>query len=97
MNWQPAIECAELSFESIGGLLNQIIQIVENTHVNLVDLTDSFTSGESVTIFKSEGALSKYTIDNGLYFLKENAHAGNLLKYLLQHIHNPSANRGGQC
>lgn len=95
-NWQPAVECAEFSFEFIGGLINRIVQIVEDTHVNLVDLTDSFTSGKSVTIFESEVALSEYTKAHGRFFPRENAHAGNLLKHLLRHIFNPSGNRGGQ-
>ena len=95
-NWQSAVQCAKFSFESIGYLINGLIQIVESTHVNLIDLTDSFTSGKSVTIFESEGELSEYTKENGLYFPRENAHAGNLLKYLLRHIRNPSANRGGR-
>ena len=83
-----------VSFEFIGDLINGFIQIVERTHVNLVDLTDSFTSGRNVTMFKSEGELSEYTIENDRYFPRKNVHAGNLLKHLLRNIHNPSANRG---
>ena len=93
-NWQPAVKCVEFLFEFIGDLINGFIQIVERTHVNLVDLTDSFTSGRNVTMFRSEGELSEYTIENDRYFPRKNVHAGNLLKHLLRNIHNPSANRG---
>lgn len=92
--WQGL--CASLGVDPIPDELAACRRIVEDTHVNLVDLTDSFTSGKSVTIFESEVALSEYTKAHGRFFPRENAHAGNLLKHLLRHIFNPSGNRGGQ-
>ncbi|EDR00479.1 uncharacterized protein LACBIDRAFT_313400 [Laccaria bicolor S238N-H82] len=90
--WQGL--CALLDVDPIPDELARCRRIVERTHVNLVDLTDSFTSGKRVTRFKSEGDLSEYTIEHARYFPRKNVHAGNLLKHLLRHIHNPSLKRG---
>ena len=63
------------------------------THVNLVDLVAN--SGE-VTIFSNVEELSEYSTSTGKIFPREEAHAGELLTYLLRHIFDPSkdARRG---
>lgn len=72
------------------------IQIVKNTHVNLVDLVDTRSTGQSVKVFKSVEALREYTIESGNYFPSENAHAGGVLKFLLRQILNPSPSGRGR-
>ena len=49
-------------------------------------------------IFPTEVALSEYTKSTEKYFPKDNAYAGNLLKFLLRQIMNPhrSRNEGGR-
>jgi len=63
------------------------MQIVTNTHVNLVDLVDN--SG-TARIFGSVEELSTYTRSTGKIFPREMAYAGELLQYLLRHIMDPS-------
>jgi len=61
--------------------------------VNLVDLVAN--SGD-VTIFSSVEELSEYSRTEKKIFPREDAHAGELLSYLLRHIFDPSkeARRG---
>ncbi len=80
--------------------LHQIIQgfihyfqAVRSKHVNLVDLVDNFDARKKVRIFPTVLALSEYTKLHGKFFPKENAHAGNLLKFLLRQIMNPELAR----
>jgi len=65
------------------------LQAVERTHVNLVDLVDTFGTRRKVTIFSTVLALSKYTVNQEKFFPRNNAKAENLLKYLLRQIMNP--------
>lgn len=69
-------------------LIPDSLQLVTNTHVNIVDLVDAGGT-EVVTKFPSEKALSKYTLGSGKIFPRENVHAGGLLQALLRHILNP--------
>ena len=64
------------------------LQIVTDTHVNLVDLVDAGGT-QIVTIFPSEKALSIYTLETRKIFPRENVHAGGLLRALLRHILHP--------
>ena len=63
-----------------------------------MDLVDSFSTQETAEIFPTEAALSGYTKSHGKFFPRDNAHAGNLLKFLLRQIMNPhhSRNEGGR-
>ncbi|KAF8951641.1 hypothetical protein BDZ97DRAFT_1884932 [Flammula alnicola] len=90
--WQAL--CARLGVSPIPETLKECRQTVMNTHVNLVDLVDVFESRRQVTIFRSVEELSEYTKDTGKYFPKENAYAGDLLKYLLRQILDPSKDFG---
>ncbi|TFK67491.1 hypothetical protein BDN72DRAFT_96406 [Pluteus cervinus] len=65
-----------------------------STHVNLVDLLAFKSTGEEVTKFSSEVALSNYTIGTDSYFPREHVLAGSLIYYLLRNILNPSLDRG---
>jgi len=77
-------------------IIHYVYQVVTNTHVNLVDLVDSFENPRRhITVFDTVQALSEYTIQTGRYFPKENAYAGDLLKYLLRQIINPPSERQG--
>lgn len=74
------------------------VKAVRATHVNLVDLVDSPTTGEPVRIFQSVQQLSVYTKQNGKFFPMENAYAGGILRYLLRQIMSPpdeTRRRGG--
>lgn len=64
---------------------------MRETHVNLVDLIDSPTTGKAPALFDSEEALSEYTIRTGKYFPKKAAKAGGVLRYLLRQIDDPSS------
>lgn len=66
---------------------------MQRTHVNLVDLTESPTTGIKVEIFPSVEALREYTLEKGKIFPKEEAYAGGLLKTLLRQILNTSARK----
>ena len=68
-------------------------QIVTRTHVNLVDLVTNHPG--RARVFESEEQLSRYTRLNKRFFPKENAYAGDLLRYLLRHILNPDPERRG--
>ncbi|KAF8957360.1 hypothetical protein BDZ97DRAFT_1763059 [Flammula alnicola] len=83
-SWQTL--CARIGISPIPTTLEECRQIVMNTHVNLVDLT---TGSGTIQIFQSVQELSQYTIENRKFFPSENAHAGDLLRYLLRHIFNP--------
>jgi hypothetical protein len=64
------------------------LQVVLNTHVNLIDLVTRKTD-EPVKLFKTELELSAYTRGSGKIFPKVNVHAGGLLKFLLRRIFHP--------
>jgi len=63
------------------------------THVNLVDLVTNAPG--RARVFDSEEQLSAYTRSSEKFFPKKNAHAGDLLRYLLRHILNPDTERRG--
>lgn len=65
--------------------------MVKSTFVNIVDLTDVPSTGQSATIFDTEMELSVYTKATGKIFPLDEAIAGGLLRYLLRNIMNPSA------
>jgi len=71
------------------------LQLVTNTHVNLVDLVDSGGT-QAVTKFPSEKALSTYTLETRKIFPRQNVHAGGLLEALLRHIYHPPDERKQQ-
>ncbi|KAF8957575.1 hypothetical protein BDZ97DRAFT_1762835 [Flammula alnicola] len=87
--WQGL--CARLGVDPIPETLEECRRTVMGTHVNLVDFVER---RRPVQNFSSETELSDYTRKSGKYFPKKNAYAGNLLKYLLRHIFNPSKNSG---
>ena len=64
------------------------LQLVTNTHVNIVDLVDAGGT-QVVTNFPSEKALSTYTLATKKIFPRENVHAGGLLQALLRRILHP--------
>lgn len=65
------------------------LQIVQQTHVNLVDLVDTPTTHRRIRLFSSVEELSEYSLRTRKIFPKENAKAGGLLRFLLRHIMNP--------
>ncbi len=64
------------------------LQLVTNTHVNLVDLVDA-RGTQVVEIFPSEKALSIYTLETKKIFPRKNVRAGGLLQALLRRILHP--------
>jgi hypothetical protein len=54
--------------------------------VNIVDLVDSRTRGTPVDTFDTLAELSEYSRREEKLFPREQANAGNLLKYLLREI-----------
>jgi hypothetical protein len=65
--------------------------MVDATFVNIVDLVDTKISGKPVQHFNSELDLSEYTRKHKKFFPRDNVHSGGLLKFLLRHIHQPTA------
>ncbi|KAJ3530675.1 hypothetical protein NM208_g9220 [Fusarium decemcellulare] len=61
-------------------------QLVRETHVNLVDLTQSPQTGQLVKLFDTLEDLREYTLDTGKIFPKKEAYEGGLLKMLLREI-----------
>ncbi|TFK21863.1 hypothetical protein FA15DRAFT_645014 [Coprinopsis marcescibilis] len=84
--WQEL--CRRVGIYPIPETIAEARSKVKETHVNIVDLTES-PGGETVTSFDSELELSKYTRRNKRYFPGANAHAGGLLKVLLRRINKP--------
>ena len=68
-------------------MLNSL-QLVTNTHVNIVDLLDAGGT-KVVTRFPSEKALSEYTLATRKFFPRENVRAGGVLRALLRRILHP--------
>jgi hypothetical protein len=63
------------------------VQALKGVWVNLYDLIDATNSGNlPPRRFKSQGALAKYTIDNGKIFPKKRAKKGGPVRALLAHI-----------
>jgi len=65
------------------------MQLVWDTHVNLVDLVDTARIGTPIRLFASLEELTAYTVRTGKFFPKNNAYQGGLLKELLREILNP--------
>jgi len=68
---------------SDGGYIGQALR---QTHVNLIDLVATLSTGRQVKTFKTVNSLRQYTISTKKFFPKDDAIAGNLLKYLLRGI-----------
>ena len=68
--------------------MRNYLQLVTDTHVNLVDLVDAGGT-RTVKRFPTEKALSTYTLMTRKIFPRENVHAGGLLQALLRRIHHP--------
>ncbi|KAL4248522.1 hypothetical protein ABKN59_007822 [Abortiporus biennis] len=69
-------------------------ELIKGIHVNIVDLVDfrrtktrhTRQRGHNIQVFDSVGDLSEYAGDTEKYFPREDAKAGELLKYLLRKI-----------
>ncbi|KAG2354028.1 hypothetical protein BDR07DRAFT_1454263 [Suillus spraguei] len=86
-SWRTLCQIVRVS--PIPDTLESCREAVKATHVNIVDLVDTESTGESVTVFASEVDLSEYTKATGKFFPRDNAYAGGLLRYLLRRIMNP--------
>ena len=60
--------------------------------MNLVDLVDKLGTGQDVLTYSTEKELADYSMKTRKIFPREDANAGNLLKYLLRHIFSVEAN-----
>ncbi|OAX40311.1 hypothetical protein K503DRAFT_781515 [Rhizopogon vinicolor AM-OR11-026] len=81
--------CQIVNVSPTPGTLKSCRKAVKKTHVNIVDLIDTKTTGELVTVFVSELKLSEYTKQTGKFFPRDNVYAGSLLRYLLRRIMKP--------
>ncbi len=82
-------------FEVSSSPTSHSTQIVKGLFVNLVDLVDvRGDPTQTVTLFESEKALSKYTKRTDKFFPKDEAKAGGILKFLLRQIMRPGRRRG---
>lgn len=81
----------------LGGPINDnCAQAVVETYVNLVDLLQSVRNGTPVETFSTLEALRAYTVANRLYFPKDEAYEGALLRFLLREIHHEYKGRRGR-
>ncbi|KAJ7244534.1 hypothetical protein C8J57DRAFT_1083001 [Mycena rebaudengoi] len=64
------------------------VQLIEDAHINIIDLLDIHTTGEPVHRFATEKQLSCYPKRTGKMFPATEA-MGSLLQYLLRHIFRP--------
>ncbi|KAF8599061.1 hypothetical protein BDV93DRAFT_560715 [Ceratobasidium sp. AG-I] len=83
-SWQNL--CRALKIEEIPSELSKCRKVVKKLFINLIDLIDMPNTGRPVRHFKTEVQLSKYCKRTEKIILKEDAHAGGLLKYLLRQI-----------
>jgi hypothetical protein len=65
-------------------------QVIDSTHVNLVDFIDTRITGKPVEIFETEEELREYTIEEGKYYPKESAKESGVLRHLLRKILSPA-------
>ncbi|KAH9485887.1 hypothetical protein JR316_0002802 [Psilocybe cubensis] len=91
-SWQSL--CERIKVDPIPDTLEECRKIVEETHVNLVDLIDK--NEENPRIFDSVEELKNYCVREHKFFPKENAYAGGLLRYLLREFFNAHRGRRGQ-
>ncbi|EFI27305.1 hypothetical protein CC1G_14777 [Coprinopsis cinerea okayama7 len=80
-----------IGFAPIPDTLKHCQQVVEQTFVNLVDLTEK---REPLIKFRTEPELSSYTRKTHRIFPKKNAYARGLLRHLLRKIVRPDPKRG---
>ncbi|KAH7883439.1 hypothetical protein F5I97DRAFT_1815278 [Phlebopus sp. FC_14] len=85
--WQNL--CAVIGAEPVPEGLEACRRVVWDAHVNIVDLVDTARTGKPVRIFNSLDELARYTKRTDMFFPKENAYQGGLLKELLREIINP--------
>ncbi|KAF8626945.1 hypothetical protein AX15_004623 [Amanita polypyramis BW_CC] len=60
------------------------VQVIESTHVNLVDFIDTRRTGEPVRVFSSYNQLKTYTIEEEKFFPRKSAKENGVLKYMLR-------------
>ncbi|KDR67190.1 hypothetical protein GALMADRAFT_258585 [Galerina marginata CBS 339.88] len=87
--WQ--LLCLRLGVDPMPSNIKECRRIVTGTHVNLVDLV---VNSGTVRVFDSVAELSTYSRFTGKIFPREDAYAGELLRYLLRHIMDPSKDSG---
>ncbi|KAI0792454.1 hypothetical protein C8Q75DRAFT_731677 [Abortiporus biennis] len=83
-SWQ--LLCRYIGLYPIPGNIDGCKALVQNTHVNIVDLVDAGRIYGEVTIFDTVEELREYSLKTGKIFPRENAKAGGVLRYLLRKI-----------
>ncbi|BCS27002.1 uncharacterized protein APUU_60050S [Aspergillus puulaauensis] len=93
-SWQRICHC--LGVAPSPRTLGDARKAVVETYVNLVDLLQSVRNGTPVETFSTLEALRAYTVANRLYFPKDEAYEGALLRFLLREIHHEYKGRRGR-
>ncbi|KAL4248524.1 hypothetical protein ABKN59_007824 [Abortiporus biennis] len=83
-SWQ--LLCRYIGLYPIPGNIDGCKALIQNTHVNIVDLVDAGRIYGEVTIFDTVEELREYSLKTGKIFPRENAKAGGVLRYLLRKI-----------
>ncbi|EJF58241.1 hypothetical protein DICSQDRAFT_67423, partial [Dichomitus squalens LYAD-421 SS1] len=91
-SWQNL--CSALRVSPIPSTIGKCREILNSLHVNLVDFIHRPNPEEPVRTFKDEVALSKYTLETGRTYPRNDVPKGSLLECLLRHILEPSKTRG---
>ncbi|KAJ6576972.1 hypothetical protein DFH09DRAFT_1030899 [Mycena vulgaris] len=86
-NWQKL--CRTVEIFPVPDSLEECERVIEDAHVNLIDLVDVHTTREAVHRFKTEQELSEYTMRTGKIFPRDEAYKGPLLRHLLRRIFHP--------
>ncbi|KAJ7501841.1 hypothetical protein B0H11DRAFT_1713230, partial [Mycena galericulata] len=88
-NWQRL--CRTVGINPVPDSILECRRVIEDAHVNLMDLLDTHTTGEPVRRFATEMELSEYTQDTGKKFPRKWIPKGCLLYFLLRRIEDPPA------
>ncbi|KAI0089524.1 hypothetical protein BDY19DRAFT_108672 [Irpex rosettiformis] len=78
--------CRAMGADPIPKTPIECMRLFQRTNVNLVDLVDTWRTGNNVPTYPTVNELSSYTRNTEKYFPRKHAKAGGLLKFLLRKI-----------
>ncbi|KAI0700166.1 hypothetical protein BC835DRAFT_1266723 [Cytidiella melzeri] len=86
--------CTTLRINPVPPTVAKCRQAIQGIYVNICDLVDEPQTHVPPMLFPTELALSEYTKRTGKYYPRENIHTGDLMRFLLRQIMNPSLSEG---
>ncbi|KAI0318925.1 hypothetical protein OF83DRAFT_1113354 [Amylostereum chailletii] len=85
--WQKILRL--LQVDPVPATLDDCRKVMDDKHVNILDLLDAHRTGSKVEIYRTEAALSAYTRTHRKIFNRHGEHVPPLLQALLRHILGP--------